>query len=161
IVYEQMGEIHLYDLASGATHQVPITISAELPQVRPHMERVDPKQILHVALSPTGKRVLLETRGEILSAPTDKGDVRNLTRSPGAAARDPAWSPDGKWIAWLSDEAGGYALYFRAPDGIGPLKRVSLGDPPSFFYSPLWSPDSKKLLLRDKRLNLWLVDLDH
>ena len=161
IVYAQMGDIHLFDVASGTEHKVPISISAELPQVRPHFAHVDPSTILHAALSPTGKRALFETRGEILSAPVEKGDVRNLTRSPGVADRDPAWSPDGKWIAWLSDESGEYALHFRAPDGQGPEKKVSLGDPPSYFYSPRWSPDSKKVVLSDKRLHLWLIDTDH
>ena len=103
--------------------------------MRPRFAQVDRKEILHAALSPSGKRVLLETRGEILSAPVEKGDVRNLSRSPGAADRDPAWSPDGKWVAWLSDEPGEYALYFRAPDGQGPLKKVGLGEPGSFFYA--------------------------
>ena len=152
IVYEQLGEIHLYDIASGAQHKVPVTISAELPQVRPGFEHVSPDQILHAAVSPTGKRVLFEVHGEILAAPVDKGDVRNLTRSPGVADRDPAWSPDGKWIAWLSDAGGEYSLYFRAPDGIGAEKKVDLGTPGSYFYSPTWSPDSKKMLLWDKRL---------
>ena len=161
IVYEQLGEIHVYDIASGAQHRVPITVSADLPQVRPRFEHVSPDQILHAAVSPTGKRVLFEARGEILAAPADKGVVRNLTRSPGVADRDPAWSPDGKWIAWLSDGGGEYSLYFRAPDGLGPEKKVGLGTPGSYFYSPTWSPDSKKILLWDKRLQLWLVDIDH
>lgn len=161
IVYEQLGEIHLFDLASGKTSLVPITVDGDLEQVRPHFEHVSPGKILHAALSPTGKRVLFETRGEILAVPAEKGDVRNLTRSPGVADRDPAWSPDGKWIAWLSDEGGEYALMFRAPDGLGPVRKVDLGGPPSFWYSPRWSPDSKKLVLQDKRLNLWLVDVDH
>jgi tricorn protease len=161
IVYEKLGELHLYDLASGTTRQVPVAISADLPQLRPRFVRVRPDQVLHAAVSPTGKRALFEARGEILSVPADKGDVRNLTRSPGAADRSPAWSPDGKWIAWLSDASGEYALYFRAPDGIEPEKKIDLGDPPSFFYSPRWSPDSKKIVLTDKRLNLWLIDVDH
>ncbi len=161
IVYEQLDGLHLYDLASGATRRVPVIIRDELPQVRPHFARVRLPQVLNVALSPSGKRVLLETHGEILSVPADKGDVRNLTRSPGVADRDPAWSPDGKWIAWLSDESGEYALYLRSPDGLGPIRKVDLGDPPSYFYSPTWSPDSKKLTLVDKRNNLWLVDLEH
>jgi tricorn protease len=159
IVYEQLGEVQLFDIASGKSHAVPITITADLPQVRPRFARVDPDQILHAAVSPTGKRVLFEARGEILAVPAEKGDARNLTRSPGVADRDPAWSPDGKWIAWLSDQEGEYALYFRAPDGLGPVKKVDLGDPPSFFYAPRWSPDSKKILVKDKRLNLWLIDL--
>ena len=161
IVYAQMGEIYLFDLAKKAAHPVPISISAELPQVRPHFAHVDEGAILHAAISPSGKRVLLETRGEVLSAPVEKGDVRNLTRSPGVADRDPAFSPDGKWVVWLSDESGEYALHFRSPDGQGPEKKVSLGDPPSFYYSPRWSPDSKKVVLSDKRLNLWLIDTDN
>src|SRR5262249_14359797 len=93
--------------------------------------------------------------------PVEKGDVRNLTQSPGIADRDPVASPDGKWIAWLSDRSGEYALYFGTPDGIGPMHVVNLGAPPSFFYTPHWSPDSKKLAIADKRLNLWIVDVDH
>src|SRR5208337_3070733 len=105
------------------------------PQVRPRFEHVSPQQVLNVALSPTGKRALFESHGEILAVPADKGDVRNLTHSPGVADRDPAWSPDGKWIAWLSDESGEYALYFRSPDGIEPTRKIDLAEPPSYFYS--------------------------
>jgi tricorn protease len=161
IVFDQMDRLAIYDFASGKVHAVPVTINAELPQVRARLTRIEPGQILSASVSPTGKRVLVEARGEILSAPAEKGDVRNLTRSPGVADRSPAWSPDGKWIAWLSDESGEYALYFRGPDGIGPIKKVELGDPPSFFYTPLWSPDSKMVAIADKRMNLWLVDLEH
>ncbi|HEY1692782.1 MAG TPA: PDZ domain-containing protein [Polyangiaceae bacterium] len=161
IVYERLGEVHLYDIASGREHQVPITVSADLPETRPHFTHVEPDQILHAAVSPTGKRVLFEARGEILAVPADKGDVRNLTRTPGVADRDPAWSPDGKWIAWLSDDGGEYSLTFRAPDGVNAEKKVTLGEPGSYFYSPRWSPDSKKIALWDKRLNLWLVDVEH
>jgi tricorn protease len=161
IVYEQLGELHVYDIASGATHPVLVNIAADLPQVRARFEKVGPDHILHAAVSPTGKRGLFEAHGEILALPADKGDVRNLTRTPGIADRDPAWSPDGKWIAWLSDDSGEYALTFRAPDGVGPEKKVSLGEPGSFFYAPRWSPDSKKIVLWDKRLQLWLVDVEH
>ena len=97
------------------------------PQLRPRFEKVEGPQILHAALSPTGKRVLIEARGEILAVPAEKGDVRNLTRTPAVADRDPAWSPDGKWIAWFSDESGEYALHLRAPDGLGPVRKIDLG----------------------------------
>jgi tricorn protease len=159
IAYETLGAIHLYDLSSGTTRDVPITITADLPQVRPHFARIEPMEILHATPSPSGKRVLIEAHGEILSVPAEKGDVRNLTRTPAFADRDPAWSPDGKSIAWLSDESGEYALYVRAPDGYGPVKKIDLGQPPSYFYQPRWSPDSKKIAVSDKRLNLWLIDL--
>lgn len=160
IVYDQFGALRLYDLASGQTRQVPVTLAADLPQLRPHFEKVEGPQILHAALSPSGKRVLFEAHGEILAVPAEKGDTRNLSRSPAVADRDPSWSPDGKWIAWFSDESGEYALHLRAADGLGPVRKIDLGQPPSFFYSPRWSPDSKKIAYADKRMNLWVVDLN-
>lgn len=161
IVYHQFGSLRIFDFATGGTRKVPVTIKAELPQVRPHFEPVQADGIQQGALSPTGKRALFETRGEILSVPADKGDTRNLTGTPGAADRDPAGSPDGKWVAWFSDESGEYALHLRAPDGLGPVRRIALGQPPSFFYAPRWSPDSRRLAFTDKRLNLWMVDLEN
>jgi tricorn protease len=161
IVYSQFGALHILDAATGRTQPVPVTIVADFPDERPHMAKVEPQRVLHAAISPTGKRVLLEVRGEILSVPAEKGDVRNLTMSPGVADRDPAWSPDGKWVAWLSDASGEYALHLRSPDGLGPVRVISLGQPPSFFYEPHWSPDSHKIAFSDKRLNIWIVDLDH
>jgi len=76
------------------------------------------------------------------------------------AERDPAWSPDGKSIAYFSDEFGEYALHISDQAGSGAVKKINLGNPPSFFYGPLWSPDSKKIAYTDKRLNLWYVDVE-
>jgi tricorn protease len=103
---------------------------------------------------------VFEARGEIISAPADKGNARNLTNSPGVADRDPAWSPDGKWIAYFSDESGEYALHLSPQSGLGEVKKINLGNPPSYFYSPQWSPDSKKIAYTDKRLNLWYVEIE-
>src|SRR6185437_8832582 len=91
----------------------------------------------------------------------DKGDIRDITNTSDAAERDPAWSPDGKSIAYFSDAGGEYALTIRSQAGLGQPRRISLGQPPSFFYSPVWSPDGKRIAYSDKRLNLWVVDLDH
>ncbi|HEY8460054.1 MAG TPA: protease, partial [Blastocatellia bacterium] len=159
IVYEQFGEIRLYDLKTGRTSKVNITLNADLPSVRPRYEKVA-RRIVNVALSPTGARAVFEARGEIISAPADKGNARNLTNSPGVADRDPAWSPDGRWIAYFSDESGEYALHLSPQSGLGEVKKINLGDPPSYFYSPTWSPDSKKIAYVDKRLNLWYVDIE-
>ena len=103
---------------------------------------------------------MFEARGEILTVPAEKGDVRNLTRTTGVAERDPAWSPDGKWIAYFSDESGEYALHLEDQSGLGEVKKINLGNPPSYFYGPTWSPDSKKIAYTDKRLNLWYVDVE-
>ena len=103
---------------------------------------------------------MFEARGEILTVPAEKGDIRNLTRTTGVAERDPAWSPDGKWIAYFSDESGEYALHLEDQSGLGEVKKINLGNPPSYFYGPTWSPDSKKIAYTDKRLNLWYVDVE-
>ena len=159
IVYEQFGSLNLYDVNSGRTKRVPVTINADIPSVRPKYEKVA-QRILNSGLSPTGARALFEARGEIITVPAEKGDVRNLTNTTGVADRDPAWSPDGKWIAYFSDESGEYALHLRQQSGMGEVKKINLGSPPSFFYAPTWSPDSKKIAFADKRLNLWYVDID-
>lgn len=160
IVYHQFGTLRLLDTATGLSRTVEVGFPADLPQVRPHFAKVAGPQVLHAAPSPSGKRVLFEARGEILSVPAEKGEVRNLTQSPGVADRDPAWSPDGKWVAWFSDASGEYALQLRAPDGLGPVRSIALGAPPSYFYAPRWSPDSRHIVYTDKRMNLWLLALD-
>jgi tricorn protease len=159
LVYEQFGGIFLYDPASGKPKQVHITVSADLPDTRPHYVKAA-EQIQNAGISPTGMRAVFEAHGEILTAPAEKGDVRNLTRTPSVEDRNPAWSPDGKSIAYFSDESGEYALHIVDQSGLGAVKKINLGNPPSFFYNPLWSPDSKKIAYTDKRLNLWYVDVE-
>ncbi len=160
IVYEQFGSLHILDLKSGKTHPIGITIAADLAEVRGRFQKITNPMISNTGISPTGQRAVFEAHGEILTVPAEKGDVRNLTNSPSVADRDPAWSPDGKLIAYFSDESGEYALHIRDQNGLGTVTKINLGNPPSFFYSPKWSPDSKKITYFDKRLNLWYVDLE-
>ncbi|MCU1265331.1 MAG: Tricorn protease [Acidobacteria bacterium] len=159
LAYEQFGGIYLFDLKSGKAGKVDIHVSGDLPATRPHYEKVG-ERIQSAAISPTGARAVFEARGEILSVPAEKGDVRNLTRTTASADRDPAWSRDGKWIAYFSDESGEYALHLVDQSGLGPVKKINLGNPPSFFYGPVWSPDSKKIAFTDKRLNIWYADVE-
>ncbi|MDX6270164.1 MAG: tricorn protease [Acidobacteriota bacterium] len=159
IVYEQFGELHTFDTNSGQTKRIPVRVAGDLPSVRPRFARVA-QNLSNASLSPTGARALFEARGEIVTVPAEKGDARNLTNTSGVAERDPAWSPDGKWIAYFSDESGEYALHLRRQTGMGEVKKISLGNTPSYYYSPVWSPDSKKLAFTDKRLNLWYVEVE-
>jgi tricorn protease len=160
IVYEQFGSLHLLDLKTSKTRPVDIRIAADLAEVRPRWEKMNNTKIASASISPTGQRAVFEAHGEILTIPAEKGNIRNLTSTPAIADRYPSWSPDGKWIAYFSDQAGEYALYIRDQSGLGEVKKIELGNSPSFFYTPVWSPDSKKIAYTDKRLNLWCVDLD-
>jgi tricorn protease len=160
IVIEQFGAIKLFDLNTHQAANVKIRVAGDLEAVRPHFAKVEAKRIQNFSLSPTGARVLFEAWGEIFTVPTDKGDIRNITRSPAVADRDPSWSPDGKSIAYFSDESGEYELTIRDQNGLAPARHINLGKPPSFFYTPTWAPDSKKIAYTDKRLQLWYVDLD-
>ncbi len=160
IVWEQFGSLHLLDTRSGKAKTIDVRVPGQFAEVLPHFEKLEANRILSARISPTGARAVFETHGEIVTAPAEKGDLRNLTNSPAVADRDPAWSPDGKRIAWFSDESGEYALHIRNQNGLGDVTRIELGKPSSYFYSPVWSPDSKKIAYTDKRLNVWYVDVE-
>jgi len=159
LVYEQFGGIYLFNPSSGKSAKVDIRIAGDLPSTRPHYEKVADR-IDNAGISPSGARAVFEARGEIFTVPAEKGDVRNLTHTPAVADRDPSWSPDGKSIAFFSDESGEYELHIVDQSGLASVKKINLGNPPSFFYGPLWSPDSKKIAYTDKRLNVWYVDVE-
>ncbi|HEV7396551.1 MAG TPA: PDZ domain-containing protein [Pyrinomonadaceae bacterium] len=159
LVYEQFGGIYLWDPKTSRSNRVSIHVSGDLPATRPHYDKVGTR-IQSAAISPTGARAVFEARGEIISVPAEKGDARNLTHSTAVMERDAAWSRDGKSIAYFSDESGEYALHIVDQSGFGTVKKISLGNPPSYFYSPVWSPDSKKISFTDKRLNIWYADVE-
>jgi tricorn protease len=159
LVYEQFGSLHLYDLAAHQEHAVPVTIHGDLPGLAPHLTSVSESAAENIAVSPTGARIVAEARGDIFTLPAEKGDIRNLTKTPGTAERDPSWSPDGKSIAYFSDASGEYQLYIRDQDGLAPPKVIDLGPNASFFYSPHWSPDSKHIAFTDKHLRIWYIDV--
>ncbi len=158
IVYEQFGALHLFDLRSGRSTQVNVRIAGDFPEVRPRLVNVG-RRLQSPHISPTGARAVFEARGEILTVPAEKGDYRNLTDTPAIVERDPAWSPDGKTIAYFSDESGEYALHLRPQSGLGEVKKISLGAPPAFYGAPQWSPDSQKIAYVDCHLNIWYVDI--
>jgi tricorn protease len=122
IVYEQFGQVSVYDLRTGKSRPVSIQVEADLGEVRPRMQSVE-KEIHYGRISPTGVRAVFEAHGEILTAPAEKGDIRNLTRTPGVMERTPAWSPDGQWISYFSDDSGQYALHVKPQTGTGEGKK--------------------------------------
>lgn len=160
IIIEQFGALKLYDLATHQAHTVPVQVHADIPAVRPHYVKVETSSVQNFGLSPTGVRALFEAWGEIFTVPAHFGSIRNITRSPAVADRDPAWSPDGRWIAYFSDASGEYQLTIRDQLGLKPPRQISLSQAPSFFYHPVWSPDSQKIAYADKHLGLWYVDLE-
>jgi tricorn protease len=158
IIYSQFGELHIYDFASGATHAVQVTVAGDLPQRRPYFEDAS-HDIQGIGVSPNGVRAVFEAHGDILTVPAKHGSIENLTHSPGVMDRDPAWSPDGQSIAYFSDREGEYDLYIRHQDGTGTVRRIALGQDDAFYYDLRWSPDSKKVLFTDQKLDLWYVDV--
>ena len=157
IAYEQFGSLHLLDLNSGTSKQVDVRIAGDLVELREHFVKVE-KRLRSPHISPTGARAVFQANGDILTVPAEKGDARNLTNTTSVMERDPAWSPDGKTIAYFSDEGGEYSLHLRDQSGSREVKKVSLGT--GFFFSPRWSPDSKKIAYRDNHLAIWYVDLE-
>ncbi len=158
IVYQLGPELRLLNLRSGRSQAVDVTIPGARPQIRPRT--VDASS--HVqgwGVSSTGQRAVFEARGDIWTVPVETGTPRNLTRTSGAAERDPAWSPDGRWIAYFSDETGEYELYVRQSDGRGEARQLTSGNE-TYFFDPTWSPDSSRIVFNDKAGNIWLTAVE-
>lgn len=162
VVYEQAGYLHRFDTVSGTFTRLVIGVAADLAETRPRWESGD-EYLQNADVSPSGARAVLEFRGEIVTVPADKGDVRNLTLSPGSNERSPAWSPDGMQIAYLSDASGEYRLVVAPQDGRGEPKSYPLGGEKggAGFYDTLrWSPDGKKISYLDNSWSLFVLNLE-
>jgi tricorn protease len=148
IVFQYGSGLYLLDLPTGKAKAVEVRIPGDRPSIR--AKSVDAsKFIANWNISPTGKRAVVEARGDVWTAPGKEGSPRNLTRTSGVAERDPAWSPDGRWIAYFSDATGEYELYLTPSDGKGEPKQLTKGTK-AFLFSPVWSPDSKQVAFSDK-----------
>jgi tricorn protease len=158
IVFQAGGRLYLLDLASEKATEVRVQVVTDRATLKPRIEKVD-ALIGAGSVSPTGKRVVFEARGDAFSIPAEHGPVQNLTRSSGTAERSPRWSPDGKTIAYWTDRGGEYQLATRPADGTGTEQILtSLG--PGFRYAPWWSPDSRKLAFIDQAMRIFIYDID-
>jgi len=157
VVFEQAGSLHLYDVAQGRSRRLMVGIATDLPELRERFAK-GPQWARGGAISPTGARAAVSFRGEVVTVPAEKGDPRNLTQTPAAHERYPAWSPDGRSIAYFSDVSGEYELHVAPQDGKGAVKKYTLAGS-GFYGSPAWSPDSRKIAFSDNSLTLYWIDV--
>ena len=158
IVYEQAGRLYLFDTNSRQPERLKIGVAADLVETRPRF--VDAKKFVRDSdLSPSGKRAVMEVRGEVITLPAKTGDPKNLTKTSAAHERSPIWSPDGKFIAYFSDASGEYALSIAPADGTGSAKSHRLNGS-GFYERPLWSPDSKKIAYIDNSRTVYMIDVE-
>jgi tricorn protease len=157
IAYEKLGGIYLFDLQSKSSKRVPITIAGDFGEVRPQFKDLA-RNVSAIEISPTGQRLLVAARGIIFTVPAAKGDVRQIVESTGFHRRMPAWSPDGKTIAFITDQIGRQQMSLYDVE-TGRERLLELGDPPGYYAAPRWSPDSKWIAYRDNKLRLWVFDV--
>jgi len=157
IIYEQAGYLNMMDPRSGKSSRLTVGVTADLVETRPRYVKGF-RYIRGGSISPSGARAVLEFRGEIVTVPAEKGDPRIVTNTTGAHERSPVWSPDGKQIAYFSDESGEYQLYVQNQDGKGEIRKYKL-DGAGFYDSPAWSPDSRKISYADNSWSLNWIDL--
>ena len=158
IIYEQAGYLHVLDPGKTKADRLRIGVSADLSETRPRFIRGN-RWIRNGSISPTGARVALEFRGEIVTVPAEKGDPRNLTNTVDVHERSPVWSPDGKSVAYFSDAGGEYQLVIHGQDGKGEPKKIKLNGA-GFYDDPVWSPDSKKIAYTDNSWSLFWVNVE-
>ncbi len=157
IVYENGGYIYYFDVISRIAKKINIQVNDD--KVWGRNDWVDASEYTFSAdISPDGKRLVFGARGDIFTVPAKSGTTRNLTQSSGAHDRNATWSPNGQWIAYLSDQSGEYEIYIQKQDGSEPPTKLTTGGD-TYKFDIVWSPDSKKILWNDKKMRLQYVDI--
>jgi tricorn protease len=156
IIFEQAGYLHTLE-GSGAPKKLTVGVAADLIERRPRFVKGN-EYIRSAGISPSGSRAVFDFRGDIITVPAEKGDARNLTQTTGVHEKYPAWSPDGKSIAYFSDASGEYQLMVKSQDGKGTPKIFPLTGT-GFYAFPRWSPDSRKICFADNGRNCYVLDV--
>ena len=158
LILEQAGYLHLLTPGETQPARLKVGISTDCPEARTRFAKGS-KYVRNVSISPSGSRAVVEFRGEIVTVPAEKGEPRNLTNSVAVHDRDPAWSPDGKTIAYFSDEGGEYQLVLAPQTGKGESRKVKVAGA-GFYSNVVWSHDSKKLLYEDNADTIYCLDVE-
>ena len=156
IVYERDGYLYEYSIKGNTTTKLNIRVPSENLAARPAMKSLLP-YLSDFALSPSGVRLALSARGEVFSVPVKSGETRNMTNSSGSREKGVDWSPDGKWISYLSDKSGEWELYVQ-PQGGGDAVQLTTGIIKPEGY--VWSPDSKKIVIASQDTKVYLLDVE-
>ncbi|MBN1339073.1 MAG: PD40 domain-containing protein [Bacteroidales bacterium] len=158
IIYENGGFIYIFDLQKRKAEKMEIVIANDFNEGRDVLKDAS-KSINSWAVSPDGKRLVFGARGDVFTVPASSGITRNLTKSAGVHDRNVEWSPDGKYISFISDRTGEDEIYIQAQDGSGEDIQLTFNSD-TYKYNPVWSPDSKKLLWSDRLQRLQYLNTD-
>jgi len=159
VAFEKGGFLYKLNLDSGKSEKISVNINFDNPNILPYFKDVSRDiSVFGSNISPSGKRVVFDARGDIFTVPAKKGITYNLTRTQGIREMYPVWSPDGKWIAYESDKTGDYEFYLLDPKTKKSVQVTS--NHKVWKYPPIWSPDSSKLLFYDKNQELQILDIN-
>jgi tricorn protease len=158
IVFENGGYIYRFDLATEKAAKVPVTIAEDFDSGRATVVDVS-RSVTNFEIAPDGSRALFGARGDVFTVPAKYGPTRNLTRTPGVHERNSKWSPNGKWVSYISDATGEDEIWIAPQDGQGLAVQLTKGGD-NYKYQPEWSPDSRKIIWSDRQQRLRVVDLE-
>jgi tricorn protease len=158
VAFVREGRLHLFDPASSQTRVLDVRVSPDTSELKTRTVNAA-RTIDWASTTSSADQVVFGTRGELLQFDPKSGESKNLTNTPGIAERYPAHSPDGKSLAYFSDESGEYQLHIRSVGAEGAIKKIFIEPRPTFYRELSWSSDSKRLAFTDKRLGLWVADV--